>query len=41
MLSQCQPEETSAQEAGPSDDVPVEEASTDLPSAAADEVEKE
>jgi large subunit ribosomal protein L3 len=34
-------EDTAAQEAGPTDNVPVEGASTDLPTAAADEVEKE
>ena len=34
-------EETAAQEADPTDNVPVEGASTDLPTAAADEVEKE
>ena len=33
--------ETAAQETDPTDDVPVEGASTDLPAAAADEVEKE
>ena len=34
-------EETAAQEADSTDNVPVEGASTDLPTAAADEVEKE
>ena len=34
-------EDIVAQEANPTDNVPVEEASTNLPTAAADEVEKE